>query len=809
MVGLNVAAPMTLLFMSDVLYIALASVALLDVVLVLALLRGRMVIAGLLISALGLVLLLLFDNLGSSQERINPADMDQIFTLIIGVLVLLVTASAWQLFQTYRASRSIRTRLNVAFIGVALVPIVFVSAISIALMWTVASGQIIDQLDSVVRLKQSQLSTWVDTLQTDLAGLRSQQDSPLRLSLDQNTSSETIASRMQDTLRDIFGLSITDTQRFSELLVLDSSGQVVTGSSTARQGEDHSGEPYFTDQVHAVTTPYFSESLNAVVIVFSEPVYDRHGEWMGVLAGVGNLDLLDAVMAERTGLGDTGETYLVGSDRTLLTPSRFEGYDTITTTVDTQAVQTILDENRLLGEGAYTSYHEERVYGVYRWIPELETILIAEQQESEALSDVLTVVVTNVVVAGVTIGLAMGMALLVTRGLAAPLAALTRVASQVAGGDLDAQVPVQREDEIGQLAESFNSMTDSLRGMVDSERVGKFRLEKTVAQYTDFVQQVADGDLTQQLALDGLDDTDDLYRLGDNLNRMVERLHEMADQVRGAAAALAQAASEIGATASQQASTALEQDAAVTQTVATVEEVRMTVGQTAQNAQQVAGVSRQSLDISRLGETSVSDTIDGMIAIRSQVDDIAETILALSERTQRIGQIINTVNAISDRSTMLALNASIEAARAGEEGKGFAVVAMEVRQLADQSREATDSIQSILDEIQQTTNSAVMVTEEGSKGVTVGMDLAERAGESIKELAAILDSVQEAADRIAANTAEQSQSMDQLVSAMLQIQQASAQTTSGIRQTETSVHDLAGMAHQLDEAAMRYKLRDG
>ena len=93
----------------------------------------------------------------------------------------------------------------------------------------------------------------------------------------------------------------------------------------------------------------------------------------------------------------------------------------------------------------------------------------------------------------------------------------------------------------------------------------------------------------------------------------------------------------------------------------------------------------------------------------------------LSERTQQIGEIIDAVNALADQSKLLALNASIEAARAGEEGKGFAVVAMEVRQLAEQSRGATSRVRDILSEIQDATNMAVMVTEEGSKGAENGM----------------------------------------------------------------------------------------
>jgi methyl-accepting chemotaxis protein len=284
-----------------------------------------------------------------------------------------------------------------------------------------------------------------------------------------------------------------------------------------------------------------------------------------------------------------------------------------------------------------------------------------------------------------------------------------------------------------------------------------------------------------------------------------EHLQNLVVQLQQTANRLVSAATEIQATASQQVATAIEQDATVTQTVATVEEVRVTVVQTAERAQSVAEASQQSVNISRAGEDTVADTIEGMRLIQQRVESIAETILMLSERTQQIGEIIDTVNALADQSKLLALNASIEAARAGEEGKGFAVVAMEVRQLAEQSREATSRVRDILSDIQKATNTAVMVTEEGSKGADAGMEQVEMAGIAIRELAQTLEEAAQAAMQIAASTHQQTNGMDQLATAMIQIKQASAQTAAGMKQTEQSVRDLMEMAQQLEQASARYQ----
>ncbi len=284
-----------------------------------------------------------------------------------------------------------------------------------------------------------------------------------------------------------------------------------------------------------------------------------------------------------------------------------------------------------------------------------------------------------------------------------------------------------------------------------------------------------------------------------------QTLQHLINQIREVAETLNGAASEILAATTQQVSNSSEQDAAVMQTVDIVEEVRATVTQAAERAQVVADAARQSAEISRAGQQSVADTIDGMKLIRERVESIAETILSLSERTQQIGEIIATVNDLADQSKLLALNASIEAARAGEDGKGFAVVAMEVRQLAEQSRNATARVRDILHEIQQATNTAVMVTEEGSKGADNGLLLVQRAGEAIDQLAMNIEEATQAATQIAALANQQTNGMEQLAAVMGGIRQTTVQSTSSTRQTEQSARHLSEIARQMEQTVARYR----
>ena len=420
-----------------------------------------------------------------------------------------------------------------------------------------------------------------------------------------------------------------------------------------------------------------------------------------------------------------------------------------------------------------------------------------------------TVPVTTVVAVVVVLVIVCVFSWSIIQGVIKPLNALLNTTQKVSAGDLTQRSPVMAHDEVGAVAENFNGMVDNLQVMVESEKTAKAMLQSTISEYMGFVQRVASGDLRNRLNLNGHSNSDDdLYQLGTNLNAMVDGLSSITQQVRENASGIAAAAAEILATTTQQMASTTEQDAAVAQTAATVEELRATVSQSSDRAQAVAQTARRSLDVTRNGQEAVDNSVNGMDYIRQRVESIAQNILALSERTQQIGEIIASVNDIADQSKLLALNASIEAARAGEEGKGFAVVAMEVRQLAEQSRDATARVRDILNEIQQATNTAVMVTEEGSKGAEQGMTLVERAGEAIRSLSEIIEESAQAAAQIAASAAQQTNGMAQLSTAMNSIKQATTQTAASTRQAEQSARDLNDMARRMQDVASRYRLAD-
>jgi len=246
------------------------------------------------------------------------------------------------------------------------------------------------------------------------------------------------------------------------------------------------------------------------------------------------------------------------------------------------------------------------------------------------------------------------------------------------------------------------------------------------------------------------------------------------------------------------------QIAAVAETTATVEEVKASAQHARQLAESVAATALEADRIAAEGVAAIQDATVGMTHIRERVESIADQILALSEQSQQIGEIIATVGDLADQSNMLALNAAIEAARAGEHGRGFAVVAQEIRVLAEQSKLATAQVRTILSDIQRVTNAAVMATEQGTKGVDAGATLIDRAGETITGLADVIQDGSMSAQQITAAVQQHSIGMDQIVAAMIDIQGVTEQNGSAGSDSRQAAEKLIELAHRLNASVQRY-----
>ena len=318
-----------------------------------------------------------------------------------------------------------------------------------------------------------------------------------------------------------------------------------------------------------------------------------------------------------------------------------------------------------------------------------------------------------------------------------------------------------------------------------------------------FVERVGRGELSGQMALTG---KDEIGHLGATLNSMVEGLRQLARQSREATENLNAAAAEIRASTQEQAASVEEQLAAVQETAATVDEITHSGTQIGKRAQEVIASAQAAAQTSMAGLQAVDDTARAMDAIREQAEAVAENIVALSEKTQAVGEIIASVNDISERTHLLALNAAIEAAAAGEHGRSFAVVASEMKTLADQAKDATMQVRSILGDIQRGINSSVMLTEEAVKRVGAGKERTDITQQTITGISSQIQESVQTFQQIVASTNQQQLGIEQVMGALQNIRQASQQTAAGTRQLDTAAANLSQLSQQLLGLAERYRL---
>jgi methyl-accepting chemotaxis protein len=317
-----------------------------------------------------------------------------------------------------------------------------------------------------------------------------------------------------------------------------------------------------------------------------------------------------------------------------------------------------------------------------------------------------------------------------------------------------------------------------------------------------FADRVGRGDLTHHPNVIG---TDELGALAQSLDGMVTGLIEVTGQTRMVTENLNSAAAEILASAQQQAAGAGEQAAAIQQTATTMEEVTQSGVQISDRAKLVAASAEATSTTGYAGLQAVESTARTMEAIQAQAEAVAENVIALSEKTQAVGEIISSVNDLAEQSHLLALNAAIEAAAAGEHGRTFSVIAGEVKNLADQSREATVHVRSILGDIQKRINSSVMLAEEAVKRVESGKEQADIADRTIRAMTENLQHSVQTHQQIVAGANQQQIGFGQVMQAIRDIGQTSQETASSTRQLERAALNLTMLAQQLQKAVERYR----
>ncbi|WFC60596.1 methyl-accepting chemotaxis protein [Pseudomonas sp. REST10] len=324
-----------------------------------------------------------------------------------------------------------------------------------------------------------------------------------------------------------------------------------------------------------------------------------------------------------------------------------------------------------------------------------------------------------------------------------PLGDLVQQAQALGAGDLGARMTQSSEDEIGELARSFNRMGEALATMVAGIRVA----------------------------------AQDVSSRSQALSTLSRDAYQGIDQQSGEISSMAGAVEEFSATS---------------QNIA--DNMRNTERLASENAQQT-----------RIGRTSMDQASEALVQIAEALEQTSTVINGLGQRSQEIGGIVSVITAIADQTNLLALNAAIEAARAGEQGRGFAVVADEVRSLAGRTREATNEISTMIGSIQSETNSAIATMEQGRQLMQDGLERNAKVAAALAQISEQSEAAGEQFAAITTATSEQSSTANVLSSNLQSIAQANGEQREVVANLADTARELDRLAVQLRQEVERFR----
>ena len=382
-----------------------------------------------------------------------------------------------------------------------------------------------------------------------------------------------------------------------------------------------------------------------------------------------------------------------------------------------------------------------------QYLPSLDWYVVVDIPTEEIQGPInassLTLILLNLIVAGVLIAIGLWVAM----GVARPVHRASNMLNQIASGDADLtrQMPVDTQDEVGQLAKAFNHFVHQLKVLIQA--VGDTAKEVT---YT-----------------------------AEELNQAAAKTETNTDNQQQSVDMVAAAINQMGAT---------------------VQEI-------AQNANETADAAKQASKESHDGQLVVNTTVDGINSLFDKMQGASKVITTLATDVGEISTVLAVIKGISEQTNLLALNAAIEAARAGEQGRGFAVVADEVRTLAQRTHESTEEINTMVLKLQNGAQDAVSAMNSGIETAQDSVESADTAGKSLAKITQAINAITDLSMQVATATEEQSSVVNELNNHILNIKTMSDDTARETKTVSKKCKELTDASGRLNGMVSQFKLK--
>ncbi len=507
-----------------------------------------------------------------------------------------------------------------------------------------------------------------------------------------------------------------------------------------------------------------------------------------------SLEAINKIMTRREGMGETGETYLIGSDKLMRSDSFLDPkHHTVKTSfadpskggVDTEAASEALagkSDTKII-----TDYNGNPVLSAYTSIKVGDTVwgLLAEMDESEAFAAIKKLEWLMAFIAIIGIIAIVVVALLITRSITGPVQKSVELAKAMATGDFSQRIELSTGDEIGELGNSLDQMAGELSKMVTDIKDNADKLASASQELSTVSTQMASN--SEETAHQSETVAGTTEQMSTNIVTMASAAEEMSVNINGVSSAAEQMSTNVNTVASA------------------IEEMSSSINGVSSNADEAGKVSDEATE---------------------KAVEACATMQSLAEAAREIGQVIDDIKRIAEQTNLLALNATIEAASAGDAGRGFAVVANEVKELANQSAQAAENITNRIAGVQENTSNAVSAIEEIAKTISGVNDLQSNITSSVNEqtktaneiasniseaakgannIASSISEISKGSSEVSKNAGEAAKGANDVSSNIQGVNTAARDTSTGATQINSSSEDLAKMATELQDMVSKFK----